>query len=93
MNEHQQLKPKRQAVLLPVCSVAAVVWMLVSRARIAHDILQYWSMDWFAVLLSPLILLSRTVVALAPPRRLHGCCCWSGLAPTVDFPDRIPSIW
>jgi hypothetical protein len=60
--------PNWQAVLLPVCSVAAVVWMLVSRARIAHDILQYRSMDWFAVLLSPLILLGSALLLRLRPR-------------------------
>ena len=68
MNEQQQLKPSRQAVLLPVCSVATVAWMLVSCARIAHDVLPYRSMDWFAVLLSPVVLLGSTLLLRSRPR-------------------------
>jgi hypothetical protein len=68
MNERQQLKPSRQAVLLPVCSVAAVAWMLVSRARIAHDILPYRSMVWYAVLFSPVVLLGSTLLLRSRPR-------------------------
>jgi hypothetical protein len=62
MNENQQLKPTRKAVLLPVCSVAALVWMLVSYARMGNDILPYRSMDWFAVLLSPFVLLGGALL-------------------------------
>jgi hypothetical protein len=68
MNEHQQLKPSRQAILLHVCSVAAVAWMLVSRARIAHDILLNRSIDWYAVLVSPVILLGGTMLLRSRPR-------------------------
>ena len=68
MNEHQQLKPSRQAVLLPVCSVAAVAWMLVSYARIAHGILSYRSMDRFAVYLGPVVLLGGTMLLRSRPR-------------------------
>jgi len=68
MNEHQQLKLSRQAVLLPICSVAAVAWMLVSCARIEHDILPYRRMDWFAVLLSPVVLLGGTLLLRSRPR-------------------------
>jgi hypothetical protein len=56
MNQNQQPKPNRKASLLPVCSAAVVVWMLVSYARTGRDVLVYIGMDWHAVLLSPLVL-------------------------------------
>jgi hypothetical protein len=51
-----------EAVLLPVCSVAAVAWMLVSNARIGRDILSYMGIGWFAVLLSRFVLLSAALL-------------------------------
>jgi hypothetical protein len=68
MNENQQLKPNWNAVLLPVCSVAAIAWMLVSYARIGRDILLYMGMGWFAVLLSPFVLLSGALLLRWRPR-------------------------
>jgi hypothetical protein len=68
MNESQQLKPGWRAVLLPVFSVAAVAWMLVSYTRIGRDILLYMGMDWLAVLLSPFVLLSGAVLLRRRPR-------------------------
>jgi hypothetical protein len=56
MNQNQQPKPSRKASLLPVCSAAVVVWMLVSYARTGRDVLLYIGMDWLAVLLSPFVL-------------------------------------
>ena len=67
MNENQQLKPSRKAVLLPVCSVADLVWMLASYARTWSDLL-YRSMDWFAVLLSPVVLLGGIQLLRSRPR-------------------------
>lgn len=57
MNENQQLKPSRKAVVLPVCSATVVVWMLVNYARTGHDMLLYMGLNWLAVLLSPFVLL------------------------------------
>lgn len=55
-------------MLLPVCTVAAVAWMLVSYARIAHGILPYGSMDRFAVNFGPVVLLGGTMLLRSRPR-------------------------
>jgi hypothetical protein len=68
MNKDEQLKPSRQAVLLSVCTVAAVARMLVSYARIAHGILPYTSMDRFAVCLGAVVLLGGTMLLRSRPR-------------------------
>jgi len=62
VNENQQPLLNWEAVLLPVCSVAAVAWMLVSYARIGRDILSYMGIGWFAVLLRPFVLLSAALL-------------------------------
>jgi hypothetical protein len=68
MNESEQTKPSPKAAFLPVCSLAALVWTLVSYARIGSNVLLYGSMDWFAVLLSPFVLLSAALLLLWHPR-------------------------
>jgi hypothetical protein len=68
MNESQQLEPGWKSMLLPVGSVAAVAWMLISYARIRRDILLYVGMDWFAVLLCPFVLLSGVPLLRWQPR-------------------------
>jgi hypothetical protein len=64
MNNGEQLKPSWKAALLPVCSAAAFAWMIVSYARTGRDILSYTGIDWFAVLLSPFVLLSAVLLLL-----------------------------
>ncbi len=55
-------------MFIPACSVATVVWLLVSYSRIARDILSYRSMDWLAVLLSPFVLLGAALLLRWLPR-------------------------
>ena len=62
MNGTEQVKPSWKVVTLPLCSVAAVAWMLASYASTGRDILLYMGMAWFAVLLSPLVLLSGVLL-------------------------------
>jgi hypothetical protein len=68
MNENHLVKPSRKDVLLPVCSMAAVAWMLVSYTRIARDFLSYRDMGWFAMLLSPFVLLAAPLLLRWRPR-------------------------
>jgi hypothetical protein len=68
MNENQPVKLGRQAMLLPICSAAAIAWMLVSYVRIARGILSYTPLDWLAVLLSPFVLLSGALLLRRHPR-------------------------
>jgi hypothetical protein len=68
MNPNEQLKPSWKALLLPVCSVAAVAWMLVSYARIGRGFPLYTGMDWFAVLLGPFVVLSGALLLRWRPR-------------------------
>ena len=68
MSDNQQLKHNWTAVLLPVCSMVALVSMLISSARIAGDILSYRSMESFAVLLGPFVLLGGALLSRRRPR-------------------------
>jgi hypothetical protein len=68
-------------VLLPVCSAAVVTWMVVSCARVGHDILPYGSMDWSAVLLSPFVLLGGAGLLRWRPRLGHMVAAVGALLP------------
>ena len=67
MSEDAPPTPDRKAVLLPACSTASITWLLVNYAQTAFY-LSYRRMDWFAVLLSPFVLLAGTLLLFRRPR-------------------------
>ena len=62
MTEDEHIKPSRMALLLPLGSVAILAWMLVTFAQIGRNLLSHVSLDWFAVLLSPFVLLTGALL-------------------------------
>jgi hypothetical protein len=68
MKRNEQTGPSWKAVFLPVCSGAALVWLLVAHGRFGSDILLHGDMDWFLVLLSPVVLLSAALLLHWHPR-------------------------
>jgi hypothetical protein len=63
MSEKQQSKPNRASVLPPVCSMAAVVCMLVNYALISPETLAYPIINLLTVILGPFVLLGGAVLS------------------------------
>ncbi len=68
MQLNEQIKPTWKDLLLPLGAVAILAWMLVTFAQIGRDLLSHVSSDWFAVLLSPFVLLAGVLLLRWRPR-------------------------